>query len=147
MALLLIGTPMPSRLELDRKTRTPILDRLWRPLPLGVAVFAGFLVACEPSRHAVANEKDPLAALKVPIESEVFDLAFWVREQSTRTALWRRAFVYCRFHPELPNCRTVRMASWWGSPPSQASVKATPTAEAPPTHEPPPTRSPEGRQP
>jgi hypothetical protein len=92
-----------------------------RALPLAIwllgAMVISWLAGCAPSAHATAGAGDPLAALAAPDQSPILDLAFWVQEQATRSLLWRRAFAFCRFHPTLPNCRTVRMASWWGSPP------------------------------
>jgi hypothetical protein len=105
-----------------------------RALPLAAwylgAVFAAWLAGCAPSAHATAGAGDPLAALAAPDSSRTFDLAFWVQEQATRSLLWRQAFAFCRLHPALPNCRTVRMASWWGSPPASPAPPAT---SAPPS--------------
>jgi hypothetical protein len=76
----------------------------------------------------MARTLDPLAALRAAAAAEGsaapgdaaaarrFDLSFWVEQETARTALWWRAFGYCRFRALLPNCRPVRMASWWGSP-------------------------------
>lgn len=96
---------------------------------LAAAALAG---ACTPSAAATANSRDPLAALAAPSLSQLFDLTFWVREETARTALWREAFAYCRRHPRLPNCRTVRIATWWGSPlPTLETSTATGAPQAP----------------
>lgn len=81
---------------------------------LGIGV-----LACRPAAATVANGRDPFAALAAPVQSEIWDLPFWVREQATGSALWRRSFAFCRGRAEsaYPNCHTVRLASWWGSPP------------------------------
>ena len=89
-----------------------------RALTLAAALLVGApLAACTPSAHATAGVRDPLAALRAPVQSKTFGLAFWVGEQAGSTRLWRQAFAYCRFRPRQPGCRAVRMASWWGSPP------------------------------
>ena len=104
-----------------------------RALPLAAwllgTLFTSWLAACAPSAHATASASDPLAALASADPSPIYDLAFWVQEQATRSLLWRQAFNFCRLHAALPNCRTVRMASWWGSPPP---ASASPTAATSP---------------
>jgi hypothetical protein len=130
-----------------------------RALPLAAwllgTLFTAWLAGCAPSAHATAAAGDPLAALAAPDRSPIFDLAFWVQEQATRSLLWRQAFAFCRLHPTLPNCRTVRIASWWGSPPAMTSSPVS-TAPAPPRRQPPTagnspaaappsTRAPQGR--
>jgi hypothetical protein len=94
------------------------------------ALLAGLLAGCAPSAHATVTARvaDPLGSLAEPVRSGEFDLAFWVQEQTARTPLWRQAFRFCRLHPALPNCRTVRIATWW----APAAPPATPPAAAAP---------------
>ncbi len=82
---------------------------------LALAAMVG--LACDPPTPITTREKDPLASLASSVQSEIFDLAFWVQEQSARTDIWRKASAYCQLHAELPNCRTVRITTWWGTPP------------------------------
>ncbi len=147
--------PDPSVLDLLRS----VLRAARRPpraLPLAAVLLAaccgGWLAGCAPSAQAAARANDPLAALAAPVQSPTFDLAFWVQEQATRSLLWRQAFAFCRLHPALPNCRTVRMASWWGSPPLPAPPPATAPPPAAPLPAPaavpfPPRRQPAGSSP
>jgi hypothetical protein len=85
-------------------------------LLLGAALLCGLATACAPAARAFPSSSDPLASLAAPAASPAFDLAFWVDQQTGRTTLWRQAFTYCLQHPRLPNCRTVRIATWWGTP-------------------------------
>jgi hypothetical protein len=79
-----------------------------------LALAATLGLACDPP---TTGGKDPLASLASSVSSEIFDITFWVQQQSARTDIWRKASAFCRFHAELPNCRTVRLATWWGTPP------------------------------
>jgi hypothetical protein len=86
-----------------------------------LALAATLGLACDPPTPITTREKDPLASLASSIQSEIFDLAFWVQQQTARTDIWRKASAYCHLHAELPNCRTVRIATWWGTPPPPAT--------------------------
>jgi hypothetical protein len=95
-------------------------------LATAVVAAAALAGACTPSAAATGNSREPLATLAAPSLSQLFDLTFWVREENAGTALWRQALAYCRRHPRLPNCSTVRIATWWGSPlpPLDTSIAA-----------------------
>ena len=95
---------------------------------LAALVLAG-LLGCRPAAERLADGRDPLAALGSPAESRLWDLAFWVEQQGTGSELWRRGFAFCRRHPgaAYPNCRTVRIASWWTGP-APAAAPARPAA-------------------
>jgi hypothetical protein len=92
--------------------RHPAALALWA---LTLAAMLG--LACDPPTSITTREKDPVASLASSVQSEVFDLAFWVQQQTARTDAWRKASAYCHLHAELPNCRTVHIATWWGTPP------------------------------
>jgi hypothetical protein len=128
---------MPCRPYLPT-ARTAAARRRRLGLLLGAAVLCGLATACGPAARALPSGGDPLASLAAPVASPAFDLLFWIDQQAGRTTLWRQAFAYCLLHPRLPNCRTVRIATWWAAPPSR------PDASAP---APPPVRLPRGSRP
>ena len=107
-----IPLPRPFRSAACRLLATLALCALALTAILGLV--------CAPPTPLTSRERDPLASLASSVQSEVFDLAFWVQEQAARTDTWRKASAYCYFHSELPNCRTVRIATWWGTPPPPA---------------------------
>jgi hypothetical protein len=114
--------PRPPRARAHGLRRHRGLPATARALPLLaglLGLLALFALACRPAAASIANGHDPFAALASPVPSEVWDLPFWVREQATGSALWRRSFAFCRGRSEsaYPNCHTVRLASWWGTPP------------------------------
>jgi hypothetical protein len=106
---MLTALPRPFRFATRRRPAALAL--------CAVALAAVPGLACDPPAPITSREKDPLASLASSVQSEVFDLAFWVQEQSARTDTWRRARAYCQLHAELPNCRTVHIATWWATPP------------------------------
>jgi hypothetical protein len=83
------------------------------------ALGIGVLTGCAREATAPAEGKDAVLALEAPVESRRYDLEFWAREERGRTGTWMRAARYCcgRREAAFPNCRTVRMAAWWGTPP------------------------------
>jgi hypothetical protein len=109
-------------------------------------------LACRPEAQRMADGRDPLASLQAPVASEVYDLAFWAREERGATALWQAARKFCGTHPEAsyPGCRNVRMASWWGTPPPPPSPPASAFLPADPLRAParvlPPPRTNGGTQ-
>jgi hypothetical protein len=104
-----------------RRTGLPAAAVAGRLGALGLLSLLGLLGqgACTPEAERIADGKDPLASLGVAATSQVYDLAFWVREERAKSRLWRSAAEYCRRRPEeaFPNCRNVRMAAWWAAPP------------------------------
>jgi hypothetical protein len=116
------------------RTRPPLRRAAGALVATALLAAAALASACTPSAAATANSRDPLATLAAPSLSQLFDLTFWVREETARTALWREAFAYCRRHPRLPNCRTVRIATWWGSP--LPTLETATAAGAPPAPSP-----------
>ena len=96
------------------------------PLSFSVvlALSALFFSACAPKAQRIADGSNPLASLSAPVPSQLYDLAFWARQERTGTALWRAAAEFCRTRSEdsYPGCRNIRIARWWSDPPPPPSL-------------------------
>jgi hypothetical protein len=92
-----------------------------------LAVVGCVVIAVLGGGRRLAEGADPLAALRAPVRSERWGLAYWTAQHTGGTALWRSAVAECarRADAAAPNCVTVRLASWCGAAlvPAAAAVE------------------------
>jgi hypothetical protein len=99
-----------------------------------LAATGAALIAHAAERSPGADD-DPLATLGALVPSRNWGLAFWVGERKAATPLWRRALARCATAHKgaLPNCTTVKLATWWGPavPPAPMEMLAEPPIATP----------------
>ena len=74
------------------------------------------LWACRPAPAAVANGDDPLAALRVAVQSTRYTDQWWRLQADSNPTLWRQAVDYCKTPGIVadgpkPNCGFVQLAA------------------------------------
>ena len=92
-----------------------------RPVRVGLATsLAALLIAplagCRPEPAAVANGDDPLAALRVSVQSTRYTDQWWQQQAQANPTLWRQAVDYCKTPGIVadgakPNCGFVQLAA------------------------------------
>lgn len=98
---------MSTPLSFSRRTVT-------RVTPL--AALLGLFGACQQAPSAVANGDDPLAALRVSVQSTRYTDQWWRQQADSNPALWRQAVDYCKTPGIVadgpkPNCGFVQLAA------------------------------------